>query len=100
VDYVAFGLATCAAFLVGNARAIKPDPARTDWNEPLAFWTSLVGPPSSGKTPTLKPFELLMDAIEAADREAFEPATQGFLSRKFIAEEVEKDWQREVARLL
>lgn len=98
VDYVAFGFATCAAALVGNARAVQPDPSHTAWDEPLALWTGLVGPPSSGKSPALKPFERLMDAIEAADREAFEPMMQECLSRKIIAEEVEKDWQSKVAK--
>lgn len=49
-DYVATGLLTSAAALIGNSRWGSP---WFGWSEPTVLWTALVGLPSSGKSPAL-----------------------------------------------
>lgn len=49
-DYVALGLFTCLAGMIGNARRAMP---WQGWTEPTILWRALVGNPSSGKSPAL-----------------------------------------------
>lgn len=97
VDYVAFGfLAHCAA-LIGNAARVHPDPEGSPrWTEPVALWAMLVGPPSSGKTPALKPFESLIFQLEKEAREAFEPEQRANDEARKVAAAFEADWEKKV----
>ncbi len=68
-DYVAAGLIAGASAWIGNARHAG---ATATWSEPPHVWLALVGPPSTGKTPALRP---IVEASRAIEREA-EPAWQ------------------------
>ena len=50
-DYVIGGLLAGAASLIGNARWVSP---WAGWQEPSILWLSLIGNPSSGKSPALE----------------------------------------------
>ncbi len=62
VDYVAGGLLTVAATLIGNARVAA---ASASWTEPPLLWTILVGSPSAGKSPALDPLLRIIAGYEA-----------------------------------
>jgi hypothetical protein len=66
-DYVACGLIAAASAWIGHARHIA---ATATWSEQPHLWLALIGPPSSGKTPALRPY---VDACRAIERDA-EPA--------------------------
>jgi hypothetical protein len=66
-DYVAAGLIGAASGWIGNARRVA---ATADWTEPAHVWLALIGAPSTGKTPALKP---VIEASRALERDA-EPA--------------------------
>ena len=66
-DYVAAGLIGGASAWIGNARHIG---ATATWSEPPHVWLALIGAPSTGKTPALRP---IVEASRAIEREA-EPA--------------------------
>jgi hypothetical protein len=69
VDYVAAGLIGAASAWIGNARRVA---ATADWSEPAQLWFALIGAPSAGKTPALRP---MIDASRALERDA-EPEWQ------------------------
>ena len=72
-DYVAAGLIATASCWIGNSRHVA---ATANWVEPPHTWMALVGPPSTGKTPALKP---LVEACRAVERDA-EPGWQTAVS--------------------
>ncbi len=49
-DYVAAGLLATASAVIGNTRWVSP---WDGWKEPPVLWVSVVGDPSSGKSPAL-----------------------------------------------
>ena len=97
-DYVAFGLLASVASLIGNARRILPDPERSGWAEPVALWCAIVGPPSSGKTPALAPFEAALDRIEKAVRADCADAVAEYETRCEVAEQVKRAWLEDVKK--
>src|SRR5690242_18191368 len=60
-DYVAAGLIVGASGWLGNARHAAATPT---WHQPPHLWLALVGLPSAGKTPALRPIVETMRAIE------------------------------------
>lgn len=83
-DYVAFGFLTHAAGIIGNLVKVRPSPKRApNWMTSTAIWTTLVGPPSSGKTPALQPFKNIVGEIEQEFEEEYRPK---ILEREAIAE--------------
>ncbi len=73
VDYVAIGLLTVAASLIGNARWARVSP---EWSEPSVLWSALVGGPSAGKSPALDPVLRMVREIEALSMDAARPRVQ------------------------
>jgi hypothetical protein len=69
VDYVAGGLLTVAAALIGNARVVA---ASASWSEPPILWAMLVGPPSAGKSPALDPLLRIIADFEADMAQGFD----------------------------
>jgi hypothetical protein len=63
-DYVAAALIGAASAWVGNARHIA---ATATWSEVPHLWFALIGPPSTGKTPALRP---IVEACRTIEREA------------------------------
>ena len=68
-DYLAAALIGAASAWIGNSRHVA---ANESWIEPPHLWLALIGAPSTGKTPALKP---IIDACQAIEREA-EPEWQ------------------------
>jgi len=73
-DYIASGLIGAASAWIGNARRIA---ATADWIEPAHLWFALIGAPSAGKSPALRP---MIEASRALEREA-EPAWREALAQ-------------------
>lgn len=62
-DYVAAMLIAAAGGLVGKCLSVR---VSSDWFEPLIFWSVMVGPPSSGKTPACKAIRRTLQSLQAA----------------------------------
>jgi hypothetical protein len=93
-DYVAAGLIGAASAWIGNARRVA---ATADWNnEPAHLWLTLIGAPSTGKTPALRP---MIDASRELERDA-EPAWRETLAQYERDAEAatarDKTWREEV----
>src|SRR5262245_23791009 len=92
-DYVTAGLIGAASAWVGNARRIAPT---ADWTEPANIWIALIGAPSAGKTPALRP---MIETSRALERDA-EPAWREALAQHErdaeAARAVDKTWREEV----
>jgi hypothetical protein len=63
-DYIAAGLIGAASAWIGNSRRVA---ASADWNEPAHLWLALIGAPSSGKSPALKP---VIEASRTLEKDA------------------------------
>ncbi|GEQ96636.1 hypothetical protein JCM17844_02730 [Iodidimonas gelatinilytica] len=61
-DYVAASLFAVSASLIGNSRTIF---AFGQWTQSPILWFALVGAPSAGKSPAMRPIMQTMKAIEA-----------------------------------
>ena len=53
-DYIAAALIAAASAWIGNSRRIA---GTADWIEPPHLWFALIGAPSTGKTPALRPMK-------------------------------------------
>jgi hypothetical protein len=94
-DYVAAALIGAASGWIGNSRRIA---ATSDWNEPVHLWFALIGAPSTGKTPALRP---MIETSRKLERDA-EPAWRNALARyeceAEAANAAEKAWREQVAK--
>jgi hypothetical protein len=94
-DYVAAALLGAASGWIGNSRRIA---ATSDWNEPVHLWFALIGAPSTGKTPALRP---MIEASRKVERDA-EPAWRNALAKyecdAEAANAAEKAWREQVAK--
>lgn len=96
-DFVALALLAHAAGSIGNSISVRPDPVRSPgWDVSIALWTALVGPPSSGKTPALKPFERAVNTIERAEKAKLKDEIAAWDAQKKIAQIAEKVWKKNV----
>jgi hypothetical protein len=73
-DYIAAAIIGAASAWIGNARRIT---ATSTWTEPAILWIALVGAPSVGKSPALRP---MVEASCVLEREA-EPAWREALAQ-------------------
>ena len=94
-DYVAAGLLTSAAALVGNACFVTP---WEGWTEPPLFWACCIGNPSSGKTPAINAVIDLIREIEAAINPDFEDKRKEYERLKEIADIAKDDWKRQARK--
>jgi hypothetical protein len=96
-DYVAAGLVGAASGWINNTRRIA---ATADWIEAAHLWFALIGAPSTGKTPALRP---TIDASGRLEREA-EPAWHDKLARykrdAEAASATDKAWREQVVRAI
>jgi Protein of unknown function (DUF3987) len=67
-DYVAAGLIGAASGWTGNARRVTPV---AGWSEPAHLWFALVGAPSTGKTPALRPMIEVSRELEREEERAW-----------------------------
>jgi hypothetical protein len=63
-DYITAGLIATASAWIGNARHVA---ATAIWIEPPHLWLALIGAPSTGKSPALRP---IVEATHTLEREA------------------------------
>lgn len=73
-DYVAASLIGAASAWIGNTRRVT---ATADWIEPAHVWFALIGAPSAGKSPALRP---MVEASRVLERDA-EPAWHEAVAR-------------------
>jgi len=92
-DYVAAGLITFASAWIGNARHVAATPT---WSEPLHIWLMLIGGPSWGKSPSLRPF---VDTARTIEQDA-EPTWRAALAQHAVlaaaAKFAEESWRDSV----
>ncbi len=98
VDYAAFAMLTVSAALVGGCRKVLPDPKYSSWKEPLAIWTALIGPPSSGKTPSLVPFADALTRLERDIRLKFAPMVDKREREREVAKVHHANWKTETKK--
>jgi hypothetical protein len=92
-DYLAAGLITSASALLGNARWAR---AIETWAEPPNLWTVLIGPPSIGKTPGLRPFVDGCRTIERNEMTAWQQANARHQTLVEKARLKEEEWKEQV----
>jgi len=94
-DYIAAALIGAASGWISNSRR---NAATADWNEPAHLWFALIGGPSTGKTPALRP---MIDASRKLERDA-EPAWHDALVKyerdAEVANAAKKLWCEEVGK--
>jgi hypothetical protein len=92
-DYLAAALIGAASAWIGNSRHVA---VNETWSEPPHLWLALIGAPSTGKTPALRP---IIDACRAIERDA-EPEWQAAMAEHArLAESAgarEEQWRAEV----
>jgi hypothetical protein len=92
-DYVAGALIAVASAWLGNARHVA---ATATWTEPPHLWLALIGVPSTGKTPAVRP---VIEAARAIERDA-EPAWRAaYVEQATLAEgarAIEEAWKKDV----
>ena len=92
-DYVAAGLIAAASELIGNARHVA---ASTSWWEPPHLWFAVIGAPSTGKTPALRPIVEAMRAIEREAEPAWREANARHAALAEAARVIEDGWRESV----
>lgn len=91
VDYVAGALLGVCSALIGNARRVAP---RSSWIEPSHLWVMLVGDPSSGKTPGMRPVLDLLLPIERQLERQFRTEMEEYERACEQAKECERLWEK------
>jgi hypothetical protein len=94
-DYVAAALITAASAWIGNARHVG---ATATWTQPPHLWFALIGPPSTGKTPALRPIVEASRAIEREAEPAWKAATAEHAALAEGAHAVEQQWRDAVRK--
>jgi hypothetical protein len=92
-DYVAAGLIAGASAWIGNARHIG---ATATWSEPPHVWLLLIGAPSTGKTPALRPIVEVSRAMEREAEPAWEAASLEHAALAEGARAIKEQWRDEV----
>jgi hypothetical protein len=92
-DYVAAGLIVAVSAWIGNSRLVA---VTATWSELPHLWLAVIGAPSTGKTPGLRPF---IDASRVIEREA-EPVWETARAEHAVLAEgahaIEQQWRDEV----
>lgn len=93
-DYVAMGLLVSAAALIGNARKCSP---WNGWEEPTILWGCIIGEPSAGKTPALRPVQKLLDPINSEFASRFSNELAEYNRAVARAEVAKAKWKKEAS---
>jgi hypothetical protein len=96
-DYVAAGLIVAASSWVGNSRQAE---ATATWREPSHLWFALIGAPSTGKTPALRPIVEACRAIERAAGPDWRSAVAKHAGKTEAAKAMEEEWRANVRMAL
>jgi hypothetical protein len=94
-DYVAGALIGAASGWMGNSRRIA---ATSDWNEPAHLWFALIGAPSTGKTPALRPMIAASRKLERDGEPAWRDALVTYERDAEVANAADKAWREEVCK--
>ena len=94
-DYVAAGLIAAASAWIGNARRIA---ATADWIEPPHLWFALIGPPSTGKTPALRPMKDVSRKLERDTELKWRDALASYERDAEAASAADKIWRERPRR--
>ena len=92
-DYVAAGLIAAASELIGNARHVA---ATATWVESPHLWLALIGAPSTGKSPALRPIVEAMRAIEREAEPSWREASAQHAAIVEGARAIEEGWRQSV----
>lgn len=92
-DYVAAGLIGLASACIGNARRIL---ATSDWGEPVHLWLVLIGSPSAGKTPALRPMINVGRLLERDAEPGWQVALATYERDAEAARSIDKAWRETV----
>lgn len=96
VAYVAVSLIVAAAGLNGNARRVS----HGDWVEPSILWTMLVGNPSAGKTPAIRPIQAILSAFDRDIQAGFPAEEEAHQAKEAIAKLAKDQWEKAVKQAL
>lgn len=91
VDYVAGSLIASAGALIGNARWAQP---WHGWEEPPTLWVSLVGVPSSSKSPGMGPVLNTLQQLEAELLPGHDEALAEFEAKELTARLAREEWEK------
>lgn len=92
-DYVAVGLLSTGASLIGNARKCSP---WSGWSEAMALWSCLVGRPSSNKSPALDALRNIIRRMESNLAVTFDETLRQYQTDQEAAKVRTLTWESEV----
>jgi len=94
-DYLAAALVCAASAWIGNSRHVA---VSETWGEPPHLWLAMIGDPSSGKTPAMKP---IIQVCREIERDA-EPEWQAVIAEHArlseAARAIEEHWRDDVRK--
>jgi Protein of unknown function (DUF3987) len=94
-DYVAAGLIALISACTGNARHVA---ATATWTEPPHLWLALIGWPSTGKTPGLRPSVETARSVERDKEPAWQAACIEHALLAEGARAIEEQWKTAVRK--
>jgi hypothetical protein len=94
-DYVAAGLIGAASAWIGNGRRIAGTAA---WIEPPHLWFALIGAPSTGKTPALRPMKNASRKLERDSELTWRDALASYERDAEAASAADKTWREQVGK--
>jgi hypothetical protein len=92
-DYIAAALIAAASAWIGNSRRIA---GTADWIEPPHLWFALIGVPSTGKTPALRPIKDASRKLERDTEPAWQDALVKYERDAEAADAVNRTWRESV----
>jgi hypothetical protein len=92
-DYLAAALIGAASAWIGNSRHVAVNEA---WCEPPHLWFALIGAPSTGKTPALKPITEACRTIERESEPEWQVAMGEYTKLAEAARALEEQWHADV----
>ncbi len=95
VDYVALGVLSVSASLIGAKRRVKPF-ASADWVEPCILWAAAVGDPSFNKSPAIDAATRPLRPMEADHAEGHSDALRKWEAVAERAKVERKAWEKDV----
>lgn len=97
VDYTAMAILVGGASLIGNSRWVQ---AKEGWKEPPVLWCSLVGRPSSNKSPAISPLASILSDLEAQWMPDYESALRDWETEKKEAGIRRKIWETQAQKII
>lgn len=95
-DFVAMGMLTMAASVVGAKRRCQPQ-AEGQWKEAAILWTGMVCPPSMNKSPAIRPLQQVLSRLQSEYLLDHDVAKREWRTESERAKAELKQWQDKVA---